>query len=316
MKIELPDTTTAEIAAGLQHFHETSLHTTGRVLTLIVSATDRDDLEGIIAVTTDASREHPARVLVLIDSTAGDPAGVSSRIDANILVGGSAGASEVVIMRLHGQVAAHPDAIVTPLLLPDTPIVAWWPSAAPEVPAADPIGSIAQRRITDALLDPADDPLKRRRHSYRPGDTDLAWTRITQWRGLVASTLDIKPYKPIRRVRLDGSRENLSLDLAAGWLAAKLRVPVARGFIDEISTAQERELLRACELTLYQDDGTIRLENKRSAYVAVEVSGHPETLVALTHRTPSDCLSEELRHLDPDVAYEEALRGIDSVAFD
>ena len=71
-------------------------------------------------------------------------------MDAQIRVGGDAGASEVIVTRLYGELADHGDAIVVPLLLPDAPVVAWWPQDAPDVPAEDPIGALAQRRITDS----------------------------------------------------------------------------------------------------------------------------------------------------------------------
>ena len=50
--------------------------------------------------------------------------------------------------------------------------------------SADPIGAMAQRRITDAAE--ARNPhkaMQRRAATYQPGDTDLAWTRVTLWRG-------------------------------------------------------------------------------------------------------------------------------------
>ena len=40
------------------------------------------------------------------------------------------------------------------LLLPDAPVVTWWPGAAPEVPGSSALGRIAHRRITDASTQP------------------------------------------------------------------------------------------------------------------------------------------------------------------
>src|SRR5690625_2503267 len=116
----------------------------GRVLTLIIDATNGDAEEAITAA-NNASREHPCRVLVV---TAG---GLSngSRLDAEVRLGGDAGASEVLKLVLHGEMAQHGAAVVTPLLLPDAPVVVWWPHEAPDNPAATALGRIAQRRITD-----------------------------------------------------------------------------------------------------------------------------------------------------------------------
>ena len=124
MIIPLPDTTTRDISKKLVEAQEHYTLTTGRVLTLIVSAYQGDDINVILDSIRDASHEHPARVLVVISE---DPEADTS-LDAELRVGGEAGASEIVIMRLHGELSHQAEAVVTPLLLPDTPIVAWWPT--------------------------------------------------------------------------------------------------------------------------------------------------------------------------------------------
>ena len=73
MIIKLSDTNTREIAKQLVSVRDSGGQvTTGRVLTLIVVASEDDDLESIIKATHDASREHPSRVLIMV---AGDPQG-------------------------------------------------------------------------------------------------------------------------------------------------------------------------------------------------------------------------------------------------
>src|SRR5690625_7215041 len=79
------------------------------------------------------------------------------------------------------------------LLLPDAPIVTWWPENAPSSPIHDVLGSMSQRRITDAAACEAPmATLKRLRRGYASGDSDLAWSRLTNWRGLVASPFEIQ----------------------------------------------------------------------------------------------------------------------------
>ena len=87
------------------------------------------------------------------------------RLDAQIRVGGDAGASEVIVLRLYGQLADEGASCVVPLLLPDTPVVAWWPVEAPAVPAKDPIGELANRRITDSAGEK--NPVKALDHARR-----------------------------------------------------------------------------------------------------------------------------------------------------
>ena len=42
--------------------------------------------------------------------------------------------------------------------------------------------------------------------------------------------------------------------------------------------------------------------------------GQPDRLIALARRTVPDCLAEELRRLDPDEVYGEALAGIGQIS--
>lgn len=350
MIIELPDTTTSAISKKLVSIREAGGEvTTGRVLTLIVVASINDDMESVITAANDASREHPSRVLVVLtdpeaDNTAGGhqeqaqlearsiageraaddpgfvsaaPVSTSGRVDAQIRVGGDAGASEVVVMTLYGAVAGHVESVVTPLLLPDTPIVAWWPVTPPPVPAEDPIGRIASRRITDSLEDSTPDGLYLRRTSYTPGDSDLAWSRITQWRGILASALDQPPFDPIVGATITGPEDDPSVDIAAGWLADRLGMNVTRlssGSPKIPVDSKSRPMLGIEKVEVHRASGDVVMETLTAHTVRITRDGSEhENLVALTRRSTADCLAEELRHLDPDVVYGKALRGLSRV---
>src|SRR3954470_18162971 len=114
------------------------------VMTLVIVA-DEDTAEDAMRVARQASHEHPARVLGVI---LGDARG-HARVNAQ--VGTGAGwTGETALIRLTGEVVKHADSVVLPLLLPDSPVAIWWPADPPEDPAADPLGRLAQRRITDA----------------------------------------------------------------------------------------------------------------------------------------------------------------------
>ena len=130
-----------------------------------------------------------------------------------------------------------------PFLLPDTPVVTWWPDVAPAVPAQDPLGQLAIRRITDATN--GADPLatiKGRLAGYTAGDTDLAWSRVTYWRALLTSALDQAPYEPIESATVSGLKTEPALDILAGWLASRIDGPVTRAVGD-----LKVELVRASE---------------------------------------------------------------------
>ena len=156
MILDLPDTTTTEVTKALVRLRdEGGAVALGRVLTLVIDA-DAGDVEEAVAIANDVSREHPARVIVL----ARDASRTTARLDGQIRVGGDAGASEVVLLTASGELLAHSDTLVMPLLLPDAPIVVWWPHEIPARPAEHPIGRMAQRRITDSAS--CNDPLDRK----------------------------------------------------------------------------------------------------------------------------------------------------------
>ncbi|HUO36872.1 MAG TPA: glucose-6-phosphate dehydrogenase assembly protein OpcA, partial [Mycobacterium sp.] len=224
MIVDLPNTTTNDINKRITTLREEGgAITLGRVLTLVIALDDDEQVEDAIEAATWASREHPCRIIVVVPC---DPLLDDPRLDAQLRVGGDAGAGEVVVLRTSGPLAAHTSAVVVPFLLPDTPVVAWWPGLAPAVPAADQLGQLATRRLTDAT-DTAD-PLaciKSRLAGYTPGDTDLAWSRITYWRALLASALDQPPFEPIRSALVSGLKTEPSLDVLAGWLASRIDGP-------------------------------------------------------------------------------------------
>ncbi|MDF0528559.1 glucose-6-phosphate dehydrogenase assembly protein OpcA [Tsukamurella sp. 8F] len=302
MIVDLPDSSTAAVSKKLISLRESGgAVTIGRVLTLIVSAEEGEPTETAIEAANDASREHPCRVIVIARGSRSE----RSRLDGQIRVGGDAGASEVVVLRLYGPLADHADSVVVPFLLPDTPVVAWWPGRAPAVPADDGLGRLASRRITDAGKSVAAgegsrSALTARRDGYRPGDSDLCWSRITPWRALLASALDQPPHGPITAARVSGPAGNPEIDLLAGWLRAQLGVPVQR-------------LVGSFEVRLSRGERTLTLAVDQNNTAVISRPGQPDGRVAIARRDISDCVAEELRRLEDDVIYQLALAGVPEV---
>ncbi len=300
--VDIPATTTRAVGKKLIELRESGgAVTIGRVLTLIVACRDGEQAETAIAAANEASREHPCRVIVLIR---GDRS-AESGLDAQIRVGGDAGASEVVVLRLHGELAEHEHSVVIPFLLPDTPIVVWWPNEAPKIPAQDPLGKLAIRRITDATnsTDPTS-TIKSRLDSYSQGDSDLSWSRVTYWRGLLATALDQAPHEKVLDVTVSGLAEEPALDILAGWLAVKLEVPVHR---------RTGEL----KVELKRENSAISIVRPQTGKTAtLSRTGQPDAEVALARRETRECLAEELRRLDTDEIYELALKGLSKVSYE
>ncbi|MBS4729466.1 glucose-6-phosphate dehydrogenase assembly protein OpcA [Mycobacterium sp. SM1] len=302
MIIDMPDTSTTAVNKRLDQLRaRVGAVTMGRVMTLIIAPNTDTLVEESIEAANFASHEHPSRVIVVLTS---DPEVADARLDAQLRVGRDTGAGEVVVLRLSGPLSAHADSVVMPFLLPDIPVVAWWPGSAPAVPAQDPLGKLAIRRITDAT-DSADplSTIKSRLPGYTPGDTDLAWSRITYWRALLTSALDRPPYEPITSALVSGLQTEPALDLLAGWLASRIDVPVRRA-VGELKV----ELVRETE--------TITLSRPQDGVIAtISRTARPDALVPLGRRETRECLAEDLRRLNPDEIYFEALNGINKVQY-
>ncbi|HET9657743.1 MAG TPA: glucose-6-phosphate dehydrogenase assembly protein OpcA [Kineosporiaceae bacterium] len=296
MIIDLPDTTTGAIARHLVDLRESGgAVALGRVLTLIL-VTEDARAEPAIRAANDASREHPCRVIAVVR---GERRG-SNRLDAQIRVGGDAGASEVIVLRLYGPLTDHGDSVIIPFLLPDAPIVCWWPGTAPDVPAEDPIGRMAQRRVTDASIskNPAK-ALLQRASRHAPGDTDLAWTRTTLWRALLAAALDQPPYEPVTGAVVTGASDSPSTDLLAAWLSLSLDCPVRRvkGPVGSGLTS----------VVLKRPSGPVDLVRADRRIATLTQPGQPPRHLALPPRQDAECLAEELRRLDPDDVFAEVV---------
>ncbi|WP_104090356.1 MULTISPECIES: glucose-6-phosphate dehydrogenase assembly protein OpcA [unclassified Cryobacterium] len=307
MIVDLPNTTTAKISKALVRIREEGgAVALGRVLTLIIASTLGHEEEAIEAA-NDASREHPMRVIVVSTQEPGSTAATpDARVDAEIRVGGDAGASEVIVLRVYGDAANDPESLVTGLLLSDAPVVAWWPGTAPAVPGDSPLGRIAYRRITDASAQP--DPQAALHHlcgSYRPGDTDFAWTRLTLWRAQLAAVLDQPPFEPIVGIRVAGAAASPSTTLLAAWLQMQLQVPVDC----ELTTGPLAHGVHGVHLT--RASGTISLEREVPDIATLSQPGQPVQDLTLKRRSLRDCLADELRRLDPDDLYGEVItRGL------
>ena len=217
MIVDLPTTNSSKINKALVDMREKGGSVAlGRVLTLVI-VTDEADSEDPIAAANAASFEHPCRVIVVAL--------------------GSKRASAADGLRRSGSA-------VTP-----APVRWWcsgctacWSTTAPRswcrccwpTPRWSCGGPVRRRRcpprIRSACSPSAGSPTPHRRSdrspswpsavtTYRPGDTDLAWTRITRWRGLLASTLDQPPHDKVIGATVAGAADSPSADLLAGWLA-------------------------------------------------------------------------------------------------
>jgi len=296
MTIDLTDTTTSAIHDALtQARRRMGGPASGMVLTLII-VTDEAEQYDAVRAASQAGREHPSRILAVITrKPRAEP-----RLDAEIRVG-ETGPGETILLRLYGPAGQHADSVVAPLLAPDVPVVTWWPDDAPASPSADPLGTVAQRRVTDAAAsETPKDMLLTLAKAYHPGDTDLSWTRATSWRSLLAATLD-QPHPELVRGDVLAEPANPSADLIAAWLGVRLGIEVERGESDGPGIT---------EVSFETPEGRISLSRPDGRNATLSWPARPDRRVALHRRETADLIAEELRRLEPDEVYAEALRAL------
>jgi glucose-6-phosphate dehydrogenase assembly protein OpcA len=295
MIINLEGTTSAKISAELIRVRRSAgSPAQGMVLTLIIVC-DESEFPSALEASMAAGREHPSRILLVVTAP-----GRAAGLDAEVHIGeGTPG--EVVVIRMRGAVAAHPASVIRPLLLPDSPVVIWWPGKAPHNRAADELARLAMRRMTDAAASARPlTALKAGAKDYTPGDTDLSWTRLTPWRALLAAALDQYPAK-IKSVSIESERNNPSADLLAAWLRTRLKIQVTTKVSDGPGLTAVRMGTAAGDIAITRPDGLL---------ASYAVPGQPERLVALKRRNFTELLSEELRRMDPDQVYERTVKSL------
>ena len=184
-----------------------------------------------------------------------------------------------------------------PLLLPDSPVVVWWPGRAPDDPAGDPLGALGTRRITDAASVPtgkARAMLTAVHHLLRPATPTWPGPGSPAggpcWRPRWTSTR-----ATVTAASVTAERISPSADLLSAWLGDRLRCDVDRG---KLATGPG---ITAVVLTTKQGDITVSRSDGRLA--TLSSPGQPDRPVALKRRDLDELLSEELRRLDPDDVY-------------
>jgi glucose-6-phosphate dehydrogenase assembly protein OpcA len=300
MTIDLKDTNASQVAnALLRARREAGSPTMGMVLSLIV-VTDEGNYSDSLKAANTVAKEHPARILGVIRRTSRGP----SRLDAEVKIG----SGQAVLLRMSGELTKHAESVVLPLLLPDSPVVSWWPAKAPDNVGEDALGSLAQRRITDSAFAPRgkSTALLTQALHYSAGNTDLAWTRLTHWRALLAAALDQYTGK-VRSAEVVNERISPSADLLAAWLRSRLKIDVTRAS----SKGPGITLVRMATA-----DGDIAISRPDGRLAQFTIPGQPDRPVALKRRETAELLAEELRRLDPDDVYAQTVKVFAAVSRD
>ncbi|HUZ02310.1 MAG TPA: glucose-6-phosphate dehydrogenase assembly protein OpcA [Thermomicrobiaceae bacterium] len=222
------------------------------VLNLIVHATDPDSAARVEQVVDRLAVHHPSRVIIFAVSH--EPGDFSTDVDAEVNAHCLVRGAESRLAPCYEQVTipTPPDAlpylrtVIDPLLLPDLPTILWWTGPLPlhdrdfarTVTVADRLifdslaftqGAANLGRVADLCRAVAD----------RCALSDLAWTRLRQWRELTAHFFDIPEHRwaldEVTRVTVSYGRGRGQDDnpveafLYAGWAASRLGWQLVRG---------------------------------------------------------------------------------------
>ncbi len=289
------DTTGTEVvkALGVERRSHGAV-ASGLALTLVVVVGEAQVAEAERAATR-AAAEHPCRLIIVVRRR---PEAPESRLDAEVLIGGRLGPGEAAVLRMYGRLALHAESVVLPLLAPDAPVVTWWYGLPPVLIAHDPLGVLADRRVTDTALAPdAMAALVQRGRDYSPGDTDLAWTRATPWRTLCALAFD-SVTSQATSATVTGKPGDPTRALVRGWLQSCLRVPVH---------VADGEVAPLSEVVVTLEEGEVRISRLDSTTALLQRTGQPDRTMPLEPVGLGDLLAEELRRLDADDTYASAL---------
>ena len=234
-----------------------------------------------------------------------------------MLIGGRLGPGEAVVMRMYGRLALHAESVVLPLLAADAPVVTWWHAAPPDQLATDALAVIADRRITDSSI--ADDPmaalrtraagLRPRRH--RPG-LDPQPPRGGRPSPRRLDSVAGRRGEPVhvRGGPIEGDPAQRDRPAARRLALRPVRLPGRRRAGRRARPGPAGSTPWSCSSTR-----TRRCECTPTAAAARSISQpfRPDTTVALPERALGDLLGEELRRLDPDEPYRDALEAATGV---
>jgi glucose-6-phosphate dehydrogenase assembly protein OpcA len=194
-------------------------------LTLVVLAEASDDAAALGETIAALMPEHPARTIVVRLSGAGERA-LAERVYAQCWMPFGERRQiccEQIEITASDAALADLASVVLPLAAPDLPVIVWSRSARLfEMPSFGAIARMATKVVVDSagFADPKR-ALRLLAETGRGSLGDLAWTRLTRWREMLARLFENRKYlaklKGISSVRVDYSGD---LATAAWYMGA------------------------------------------------------------------------------------------------
>jgi glucose-6-phosphate dehydrogenase assembly protein OpcA len=296
------------------------------VLNLITVVESESRYRSITQVLDELAVHHPSRTLVLLAQEERAAVKLEAGVVAEAhLDSGHRVVTEQVLLHAHGPIAEHLASLVQPLLIPDLPVMLWWPGR-PEFDSRlfNELSELGDRLVvdTDEGFAPADlahllQVARRRRQGCAIGDFN--WARLLPWRQLAAQFFDM-PATLARLAGLHGVTVWYGADgpstqalLLAGWVESRMAsVGITVGRVVRADPALPPGVGR---LMLYSDG-----PDRRSRFSITKLPGGrlaTETRVGdedvggrtvrLEQRGAAELLAIELTLPGHDWVYEEAL---------
>jgi glucose-6-phosphate dehydrogenase assembly protein OpcA len=296
------------------------------VLNLIAVVSNEPQLGDVTSVLDRLSVTNPSRTLILLAQHTREADKLEAEVSAQERTeSGHRVSTERVILHAHGEPARHLASLAAPLLIPDLPVILWWPGRPQfDSPLFYDLCELADRLVvdTDEGFDDAD--LKRllevaRRQKARASIGDLNWARLMAWRHVAAQFFDmpnmLARLAQIRGVSIfhgsDGSTAQARL--LGGWVRSRLAtvgldVPLELRPEDSLEHGVHRFLIYTGG-----DEGPARFSMSRlrggrlSTQIRIGDQDLAERTVRLESRAPEELLSIELTLPGHDVLFEHAL---------
>ena len=321
------------------------------VLNLVVGAGPGRAAQHATEIVARLTARHPNRAIVVNAAPAAEEELLDAWVQAHCQVPGPGRPQvccEQITIEARGRAVSRVPGTVLPLLVPDVPVVLWWPRGEPfDDPLFTRLSAFADRVIVDTATFGAPDAGLARLAGLLGGDTaisDLSWGRLTPWRELIAQFFDAPALLPhlaeIVRVSVEyeawpgEARDRTQALLLAGWLASRLGWRLAGAPTDQdgvttlrMARASGAEIVVELRPAEPKDDALDRLatfsldcpraqfyvgrdESPDAAVARSQIEGMAplQRVVRLERLDEADLIAEELRLLGRDRAFEGALQ--------
>ena len=228
-----------EVRWGLREDSEAAEHAAAEarasVLNLIVVVTNEAGLNAVEQVLNGLSVTNPSRTLLLLAQHDRDTPKLEAQVSAQTRTeSGHRVTTERVTLHAHGEVAMHLGSLVTPLLIPDLPVVLWNPGRPQfDSPLFRSLCELADRLVvdTDEGFDAGDLTqllAVARRDRAQASIGDFNWARLIPWRHLTAQFFDM-PGMLARLAQVHGVTIHHGADgsttqanLLGGWMKSRM----------------------------------------------------------------------------------------------